>query len=358
MAKRLGSFDVAKAIAIIAVIVGHTSLRYASFSSSASFAIAATFTFHLPVFFFISGYFLHTDRPFSVSKEARSLIFPYAVTSLLIVACICIENMATHAFGSTHDVLNSWLSAAIYGLGDIPSAGVAIWPQTARIGGIWFLFALFWARLAASISFKFKSPVICGVACFSLGLLSARYVMLPFDIQSGLCAAPFVMFGAYARGHKLFERHNFHVIAWPILLSIWCWAVLGYNGFSMAMCAYGETAIDLLRNIAGSIASTVCILGALNSLERNRKTSGRIASAAWKSLSCLGQITVYILCVHIFEDNVVRWNQIVELTHAWSPEYIWIAISAIRIAADIAIATISKGISKSISRRLAKYVSA
>ena len=224
--------------------------------------------------------------------------------------------------------------------------------------GIWFLFALFWARLAASISFKFKSPVICGAACFSLGLFSTRYVMLPFDIQSGLCATPFVMFGAYARSHKLFERRNFHVIAWPILLSIWCWAILEYNGFSMAMCGYGENAIDLIRNIAGSIASTVCILGALNSLERNRKTSGRIASAAWKSLSCLGQITVYMLCVHIFEDNVVRWDQIVELTHAWSPEYIWIAISAIRIAAVIAIATISKGISKGISRRLAKYVSA
>lgn len=137
--------------------------------------------------------------------------------------------------------------------------------------GIWFLFALFWARLAASISFKFKSPVICGAACFSLGLLSTRYVMLPFDIQSGLCAAPFVMFGAYARSHKLFERRDFHVIVWPILLSIWCWAILEYNGFSMAMCGYGETTIDLLRNIAGSIASTVCILGALNSLERNRK---------------------------------------------------------------------------------------
>lgn len=215
-AKRLGSFDVAKAIAIIAVIVGHTSLRYASYSSSATFAIAATFTFHLPVFFFISGYFLHTDRPFSASKETGCLFVPYAVTSLLIVVCICIKNMATHAFGSTHDVLNSWLSAAIYGLGDIPSVGVAIWPQTSRIGGIWFLFALFWARLAASISFKFKSPVICGAACFSLGLLSTRYVMLPFDIQNGLCAAPFVMFGAYARRHKLFERRDFHVIAWPI----------------------------------------------------------------------------------------------------------------------------------------------
>lgn len=138
MAKRLDSFDVAKAIAIIAVIVGHTSLRYASYSSSATFAIAATFTFHLPVFFFISGYFLHTDRPFSVSKETRCLIVPYAATSLLIVVCICIENMTTHAFGSTHDVLNSWLSAAIYGLGDIPSVGVAIWPQTARIGGYGF----------------------------------------------------------------------------------------------------------------------------------------------------------------------------------------------------------------------------
>lgn len=138
MNKRLGSFDVAKAIAIIAVIVGHTSLRYASFSKSATCAIAATFTFHLPVFFYISGYFLHVDRPFSVSKEARNLLAPYAATSLLLVACICIGNVTTHAFGSTRSILNSWLSATIYGLGDIPSSEVVIWPQTARIGGYSF----------------------------------------------------------------------------------------------------------------------------------------------------------------------------------------------------------------------------
>ena len=182
--------------------------------------------------------------------------------------------------------------------------------------------------------------------------------MLPFDIQSGLCATPFVMFGAYARSRRLFERHNFYVIVWPILLAIWCWAILGYNGFSMAMCGYGETAVDFFRNIAGAIASTICILGTLNSLERNGKTCGCITSVAWKSLSYLGQITVYVLCIHILEDNVVRWDQIVEFTHAWSPEYIWIVISVIRIAADVTVATISKNASEILSRRLSKYVAA
>lgn len=69
MAKRLDSFDVAKAIAIIAVIVGHTSLRYASYSSSATFAIAATFTFHLPVFFFIESDQQACQSPLDINMQ-------------------------------------------------------------------------------------------------------------------------------------------------------------------------------------------------------------------------------------------------------------------------------------------------
>lgn len=165
------------------------------------------------------------------------------------------------------------------------------------------------------------------------------------------------MLGSYARIHKLFERRVSNVIIWVLfLLLIWCWAILGYNGFSMAMCSYGETAIDFLRNIAGAIASTVFIVGTLYRFENSSMPCGRIASGMWNSLSRLGQITIYVLCIHIFEDNFLPWGLIVELTQTWSPEFVWLVISIIRIAADIAFTLVAKDGTKFVAQRISRFI--
>ena len=352
MSKRLKSFDVAKAMAIIAVIVGHTAIRYAAMSKGALFAVSFTFTFHLPIFFFISGYFLHAYRPFSFGKEARSLILPYIITALLILTFICLENLITHAFESTRAVFNAWLSAALYGAGDIPPVENSIWPQAARIGGIWFLLALFWARLVTSLSFKTSHPFIWGALSFLIGLTTSRFLVLPFDIQSGLCAVPFVMFGTYARNYRLFER-KLPKISWILMLVIWLWAIFRYNGFSMAMCGYGTTPVSFLRNILGAASSTICIVGGLYFLESKRACK---SSVVWAILGKIGTLTLYILCIHIFEDSLIRWDLIVKTTQQVSPDFMWVFIAVLRTIIDILLAIAARKTFKTIGQRISPYI--
>jgi fucose 4-O-acetylase-like acetyltransferase len=336
LANRIKAFDVAKFVAILAVIVGHTAIRFSTMSASATKAVALAFTFHLPVFLVVSGYFLHEDRPFRWGKEARSLIEPYVIGAVAIVLVTGAANAVLHDQGSTLQVFKDWTSAAIYGAGDIAAEDLAVWPQVYRIGGLWFLLALFWARFVTCAAFKTKAPVLVVTAAFIVGIFSSKIVFLPFDIQSGLCASAFVAVGVYARKFRLFERGGVHPVMWVLLAVVWVWAILAYDGYSMAMCGYGDTFMAFSRNICGAIAGSFCVIGACCALERGRVGE----SALWNVLAKLGTMTLMILCVHIFEDDVLRWGLIVEASLKISTRFSWAFVALVRCAVDVVAAVI------------------
>ena len=59
--RRVAYFDVAKALAMVAVIAGHTALRFLP-STTASATVALAFSFHMPLFFVLSGAELRESR--------------------------------------------------------------------------------------------------------------------------------------------------------------------------------------------------------------------------------------------------------------------------------------------------------
>ena len=105
---------------------------------------------------------------------------------------------------------------------------------------------------------------------FLLGLLSAHVVFLPFDIQSGLCAVPFVMLGTYANTRGWFTEKIGAQFVIPTLFAVWLWVVVGFNGFSMAMCDYERSVVDFVRNIVGAIANSLCLILFLALIEQRR----------------------------------------------------------------------------------------
>ena len=333
---RVEFIDVAKALAIIAVIADHTAIRFLGLGAGAQFIFALAFTFHLPVFFVTSGYFLHVDRRYDLAKEVRALVIPYMVSSILIVTFLCASNLFLHDMGSTTQLFKDWLSASVYGAGDVPSAELAVWPLRVRIGGTWFLLALFWARMIAVKLFKTKRPILLSILCFFLGLLSARVIFLPFDIQSGLCAVPFVILGTYANKSGWFTEKNGAEFVIPALFAVWLWAVVGFNGFSMAMCDYGRSVVDCVRNIVGAIASSLCLILFLALIEQG----GYNSSKFWQTLSRLGSLTLYVLMIHVAEDDILRWGQIVEVVGARSQGLAWLGVLVVRILADVCIAVL------------------
>ena len=76
---RIGWVDVAKGIAILLVIVGHTL-------SSGGMPWKAVFSFHMPLFFILAGYTFRARKWGElVPSSARRLLFPYVLMFLLLV---------------------------------------------------------------------------------------------------------------------------------------------------------------------------------------------------------------------------------------------------------------------------------
>ena len=333
--RRVAYFDVAKALAMVAVIAGHTALRFLP-STTASATVALAFSFHMPLFFMVSGYFLRPGRQGALARDARSLLVPYAAAALAVVAGMCATNLVLRDLGPTFELCLTWLGAAVFAQGDMTAN--PLWPQAARIGAIWFLWALFWARLEVRLVERLPRPARWPVvlAGFVAAMLSTRVVFLPLSFQPGICAALFVYTGRWLGEEGRLDALLSRRLLWVPFALVWGWAFLRFSGFGMAICGYGVTALEVVRNVAGGLAGSVCVLWACRWLE------GRLGETGlWSRVARLGRLTLLVLCVHLFEDNVLRWGPIVEGWRAAAPwAGSWLVLLAVRVVADFAVAAL------------------
>ncbi|HEY9528673.1 MAG TPA: acyltransferase family protein, partial [Anaerolineales bacterium] len=81
MSKRIEYLDIAKGIGILLVVLGHNDFEVISL-----FVQRLIYSFHMPLFFFLSGYFLNTAVPFFdfVKKRFNTLLKPFLFTIFLI----------------------------------------------------------------------------------------------------------------------------------------------------------------------------------------------------------------------------------------------------------------------------------
>ena len=83
--KRLQYVDFLKGFAILCVVVGHI----AAFNPKCDLLIDFVYSFHMPLFFFISGFLFHKKNIVNIQKsiisKVKSLIIPYLSISVLAV---------------------------------------------------------------------------------------------------------------------------------------------------------------------------------------------------------------------------------------------------------------------------------
>lgn len=166
---RIGYLDIAKGIGIILVVMGHND-----FSVLSPFFFKLIYSFHMPLFFFMSGIFFKPDLSFLTLLRRRfdSVLKPYIFMILLIF-------FATLSFTKV-DFANSMsrLLKAFYGNGHYLD-----WVQ------LWFLphlfvvslFAFLFFKLIRRCSFPWCKWVLLGVVQV-VGVLSIS-VFWPFTIN-------------------------------------------------------------------------------------------------------------------------------------------------------------------------------
>jgi len=290
MSKRIEYIDIARGIGILLVVMGHND-----FSLVSPFAYKWIYSFHMPLFFFLSGYFLNTSIGFwdFFKKRFNSLIKPYLFTLFLIYFI----SISFGRIGFETAIIR--IIKSLYGTGRYID-----WVQ------LWFLPHLFVVSLYAFVFYAIMKKVdhryvrwavlvlTLGVASlflqsfypFPLSVLGKSYEIwgLPFSLDLVLLSGFFFILGSETRqvtSEKLFN-------SW-VLLIITGAAMIAMNIiFPARIDLNTRTYESFVINTLESITGILFILAVSRQIELH---SEKLASF----FKYVGRISLIILIFHV-----------------------------------------------------------
>lgn len=288
--KRENYMDVAKGIAILTVIMGHTIHE--------GVIKNWIFSFHMPIFFLISGYFFHKkgNKEF-VKIKTRQLLIPYAVTCVInIIASVAIH-ILLHDTSALKDIVKEWIFASLYGSGWVHESPFHI----PLIGAIWFLWAMFLSLIMMNSIVDYKYNYLIVACLFFVGQKSAGLAFLPLSIQPAFVCLLFVYLGYLCKKEKILEVDM--PKAWIAVIAL-IWIVSFVYGGHMYLneCIFGNGILDIIGALCGSYI--MVLLSKL--IANNTNIIGR-------TLQFLGRSTLPILCFHLIEQNTFPWWKVQEM---------------------------------------------
>ena len=211
--KRLDYFDMAKGIGIILVVIGHLQGKDI-FALSPYILPVCTwiFSFHMPLFFIISGMLIHykkdldKDLPTLIKKRFRGIMIPYYCFSVCYISIVLYALFIEHSIMPGTLLVNLWYILSTYGM-----------------SVLWFLPTLFLGEvLFITISKKLdtKKSIMLLVILTILASLGAwglqqftyntplleRLHELAIVILRPILAATFIAIGYYS--FYLFKEHD------------------------------------------------------------------------------------------------------------------------------------------------------
>ena len=233
--QRNQSIDIAKAVGIILMIVGH-------FNGLPLWFEKWIFSFHMPLFFILSGYLFKPKTEIQVIKGGlKSLVWPYIYT-------VAISILIAFLLWSHESAINAALGA-FYGCQGNPNAKIIL--SKFQAGPIWFLLSLFWCRIYFSFIYKrFKNYLLI---CFIIGILAAvfstKILNVPLCIVSGAVSLIF-----YASGAKLKEFGFDKIKGWHYCFMVFVWLFCSQFGYlNMAGYVYNPYFVSIIGAVFGSI---------------------------------------------------------------------------------------------------------
>lgn len=305
---RLDWVDFAKGIAILLVIVGHTAPYGADLRNY-------IFSFHMPLFFVLSGYTSKVVEKWSdvwknMKKKFFGLILPAVFIQILCIILLFIQQ-ADYSLAVAVDLLREQLICMFW------ASGVAFlgWPA---LGMLWFIFVLFWGRIlwdVISVLFPRGNMLICLFLALS-GMFIGQKAYLP---QSFDLALVVVLFFCVGQWFKRFDESGYEKYALPLVAAAFCfWLFCCSRGIYIEMASrdYPGMIVSILESICGIVA----VAGISREVVQN---------TVCKNIFCfLGRHSIWIYFIHYIESNVFRF--------VWQKDN-WYYSTVIRVLFDIAI---------------------
>lgn len=302
MGKRNVLLDAMRGMAIILVVLGHVGV--------CGDVRNWIYAFHMPLFFFISGYFCNDQKPFGsfLYKKVKTLYFPFVSYYVLFVVFSHLLHQVdlTHFdYSSLGDCLRAILLACRFRVGAMD-----------LLGHFWFLPVLFFIsvlffgllRMAHRGSFR-NEFVLFGGAVFTLLAIVGKWKSMPnpYDIQR-----VFYYMGFYALGWYVAQK--------PITAS---WVRIYSAVVSFALLVLFSCSCKAMQwnPLAGVLAAVIGIVFSWSFCQEMRKNETISAF-----LSYIGKHTMPIFVWHVFcfkclELLLAHWGVIGNLTVGWDGSY-------------------------------------
>lgn len=288
---RVKYLDVAKGITIILVIIGHCLPLYTTDLTDALFNFI--YSFHMPLFFLISGYFYKPGK-LDLGRKAKQLLLPYFIISAINLYWKCqrVPNVD----------INKNIIAILYGnSSDIRKKAFEF--NFPIIGALWFLLALFFCfalyHLLWTVHQCYNIPLtflVILTAAISIELNDLTW--LPFSLQPAMASLVFFHAGNLFKQGNMFENPNNKPSKQALLLigALWFLAFT-YGTFRINENLYeGEILV-----FSGAIAGSYFFILFSKWLSR--------CSIIEVVLSFIGRNSLYILCVHALDNNFRNYIQ-------------------------------------------------
>lgn len=290
MVKRIEYIDIARGIGILLVVLGHNDFGYIS-----PFGYKLIYSFHMPLFFSLSGYFLNASVPFwqYFKRRADTLLKPYFFTIFLIYFLnVSFEKMSfetalrrivksLYASGAYIDWVQLWflphlfaaslyafLFLAVFGRGNNRYLRWGALILTLGLSGVWL---------------KDFYP-------FALSILGKRYELmgLPFGLDLVLLSGFFFILGSEVRNTT--SEKTFENLGLLIGLGI---AVVCTVYFFEARSDFNTRTYDSIPiNTFEAIAGILFVLALSRQIELR---SPRLASL----FGYFGRVSLFILLFHV-----------------------------------------------------------
>lgn len=277
--KRIIYVDIFKAVGIIAMVLGHIGLG--------DVFDKLIHAFHMPMFFFISGYmFRHKPQDFlstrdHVLRKVKSLLIPYVVFGLFMCCFLLVWRLTINGTVYVEPFLH------------------LVWVNTngLNIGGaLWFLTALFFTD---TIYFavdrylnKFRVPFVVILAIVGILLAKLLPQKVPFALSQGLVGLLFYESGRIICRLEKNKIVVFEKIPWLIYFAGEAVAVLLiflHEEVNMREGIWGNPVLFFLNGMLTS----VILLGII------KKAESRIGACLLvKRMQCVGERSIIYLCVN------------------------------------------------------------
>lgn len=303
--KRLTWVDIAKAIAIIGMVVGHEVTNNA--------LRIFIFSFHMPLFFILSGYTSgNVDNWKKLGAKLKKSFIKVWLLACLMVILLGIENLLAGAL-SFPKMLQVDLQGLIWG-SNVP------WMKIQTVGIMWFLFVFFWAKLLfdwLQVIFPNKyNGMILGILAYFAFVISQKQ-WLPQALDIVPIAAFFMWIGSFI---KSLEREKISGRGLSILLvsAFGYWILCLQNGISIEMATrhYPYFIISILEAVAGTIV--ICYISKGLALKNYFKVP----------LQMIGKHTLAIMCIHQLDFYWINWENYFNS---------WVVAAIARLIVDLAI---------------------